>query len=327
MQLVEVTDQAAWDEYVGKHPYGHPLQLWGWGEAKRSNHWTPHRLALTDGTEWKAAAEVVLWPIPRLGRYIAYVPRGPVVEPEKSAAVLEAVAEWAKGQKALYLRVEPAWKKANFGAKWRRARHHLQLAATYTLDLSKSADELLEPMSRKHRQYIRKAERDGVTVERVADIDAMYDLYALTAQRAGFGIHSQEYYELLHQGLGEHSYLYVARYQNRPVAFLWLAAAGKTAYELYGGVSDTGQDVKANYFLKWKAIEEMQAGGFINYDFNGRLNEGVSRFKEGFGPDETDYVGTYDYVYNLVGYHLWEHLWPVAKPIGRRIVKAVRGRQ
>jgi hypothetical protein len=47
----------------------------------------------------------------------------------------------------------------------------------------------------------------------------------------------------------------------------------------------------------------------------------------GFGPDETDWVGTYDYPFNKVGYALWEHLWPVAKPIGRRLLKAARGRR
>jgi lipid II:glycine glycyltransferase (peptidoglycan interpeptide bridge formation enzyme) len=282
-------------------------------------------LALEEDGQWSGAAEVLLWPIPKLGRFIAYVPRGPVVDPAKSAKLLEALAQWAKAHQVLYLRVEPAWIKARFGKGWRRARHHLQLAETYTLDLNKSAEELQEPMSRKHRQYIRKAERDGVVVERGSDLDAMYDLYALTAQRAGFGIHEQEYYTELHQELGEWSYLYVARHQGRPVAFLWLAAAARTAYELYGGVSDTGQDLKANYYLKWRAIEEMQAAGYQVYDFNGRLNDGVSRFKEGFGPDETDYVGAYDYPVNAIGYHVWEHLWPVAKPIGRRLMKAIRG--
>jgi peptidoglycan pentaglycine glycine transferase (the first glycine) len=65
----------------------------------------------------------------------------------------------------------------------------------------------------------------------------------------------------------------------------------------------------------------MQAAGHEVYDFNGRLNEGVSRFKEGFGPDETDYVGTYDYPLNRAGYQLWEHLWPVAKRVGRQMAK------
>jgi lipid II:glycine glycyltransferase (peptidoglycan interpeptide bridge formation enzyme) len=77
------------------------------------------------------------------------------------------------------------------------------MSATYTIDLRRTEAELLEPMSHKHRQYIRKSERDGVTVVRVMDGDLgpMYQIYRATAQRAGFGIHARDYYEALHQEL------------------------------------------------------------------------------------------------------------------------------
>jgi peptidoglycan pentaglycine glycine transferase (the first glycine) len=319
MKLVEISDRVAWDGFVAAHAWGHPLQLWGWGEAKRGNRWTPHRLVLADRDaagggggdlgadgEWVAGAQVLLWPIPRTGRFIAYVPRGPVAEPGSAAAreLMEQLVAWAKAHRVLYVRVEPAWTEADLGSAkgalgkgWLHARHHLQLSATYTIDLRKDEAALLEPMSHKHRQYIRKSERDGVS----------------------------EYYAALHQELGERSYVYYAHYQGQVVAFLWLAAAGRSAYELYGGVDETGQAMKANYVLKWRAMADMKAAGYEIYDFNGRLNEGVSRFKEGFGPDETDYIGTWDYPLNRAGYHVWEHLWPVVKVVGRRVAGLRRG--
>jgi peptidoglycan pentaglycine glycine transferase (the first glycine) len=329
MSLREVTDRAEWDSFVSTHPWGHPLQLWGWGEAKRSNKWLPTRLILESDGRPMAGAQVLLWPIPRLGRYIAYIPRGPVADPFTGEGIhlLGEVIQWAKAHKALYVRVEPAWISASFPRGWRRAANTLQMTETFTLDLTKSEDELQEPMARKHRQYIRKAERDGVRVERVegdqADLTIMYDLYLETASRAGFGIHPPEYYEELFRAMGEHSYLYYAYVGDEPVAFLWLAAAGPVAYELYGGVSGQGQEAKANYLLKWQAIVNSKQAGYRLYDFNGRLNEGVSQFKAGFAPAETDYVGTYDYPISKLGYQAWERLWPVAKPVGRRVMKAI----
>ena len=57
MQLMEVTDRADWDRFVAENAWGHPLQLWGWGEAKRTGDWTPHRLALKgDDGQWEAVA-------------------------------------------------------------------------------------------------------------------------------------------------------------------------------------------------------------------------------------------------------------------------------
>lgn len=334
--LTEITNDTAWDSFVSSSNFGHPLQLWGWGESKRETGWAAYRLALTEGDTILAGAEVLLWQIPRTKRFIAYVPRGPVVDPNSNEAGMlrHELVNWARQKNALYLRIEPAWKASDFEHTkeiipkgWRRAKHHLQMAETYTIDLNKSEEELQEAMIRKHRQYIRKAEREGVAIRRVTDgnIGAMYELYLETATRAGFGIHSREYYQGLFEYFGKANYLYYAEIHGKPEGFLWLAASGRTAYELYGGISAVGGENKVNYALKWTAMTELKAAGYELYDFNGRLNEGVSQFKVGFGPDETDWIGTYDYVFDSIGYQIWERLWPVAKPIGRRIMKAVKG--
>src|SRR4051812_28811771 len=86
MKLVEIRDRARWDEFVTGSDSGHPLQLWGWGETKRTGEWTPHRLILMDGEEWKAGAQVLTWPVPKINRVIAYVPRGPVARPGSEEA-------------------------------------------------------------------------------------------------------------------------------------------------------------------------------------------------------------------------------------------------
>lgn len=327
MEFTEITDRAAWDKFVAENAWGHPLQLWGWGETKAGGSWKPYRLALTDGGEIVAAVQVLLWKLPKVNKFIAYAPRGPVAEPGSKLAerLLGETVKWARAHGGLYVRIEPAW-TAGAPKGWRRSANQIQMRETYTIDLRKSEEELQAPMSRKHRQYIRKAERDGVSVRRLeaGETGAMFELYLDTAKRAGFGIHGEGYYRKLAQELGGNNYLYEASFEGKPVAFLWLAGAGRTAYELYGGVNAVGGEIKANYFMKWKAMTEMKAAGYEIYDFNGRLNEGVSRFKDGFGPDETDWIGTYDYPLSPVLYHAWEKLWPLAKPAGRLLKKIKR---
>lgn len=321
MNLLEITDEAVWNDYVNGHPYGHPLQLWGWGEAKRPD-WRPVRLVLVDNGQWRAGAQVLLWPIPKTRWFVAYVPRGPVAEAGSVSAkqLMEAVAEWAKAQGALYVRIEPAWRLETLDwPGWKRAQHQLQMRQTYVVDLTLSRDELLAAMSRKHRQYSGKALRDGVVIRQLEPgvVGDMYHLYSETAARAGFGIHARDYYLNLSRSLGEFSWLYEAQFENQPVAFLWLAAAGSTAFELYGGVNATGQKMRANYALKWQAIVDAQAAGLSLYDFNGRVSEGVSQFKEGFGPQEVDWVGTWDRPLQPFLYGVWEGAWPVIKRAGR----------
>lgn len=326
MQLQPITDRHQWDAFATAHPWSHPLQLWGWGETKATSNWSAHRLALVDhsGT-LVAGAQILMWPIPKVGKYVAYIPRGPIVDPANPLAqqLLSELARWCRDHKALYLRIEPTWQHTALGPGWVKAKHHIQLPATYVIDLQLDEAELLQRMGHKHRQYIRKSEREGVSVTRHTgdDLQPMLDIYAQTAKRANFGIHGSTYYHTLHRQLGAQSHLYYAYHQDKPVAFLWLATAGSTAYELYGGVTEDGQLAKANYTLKWRAITDMKAAGYTIYDFNGRLNEGVSHFKEGFGPNAIDYIGTWDHPFNPIGYRAWENLWPLIKRAGRTLAK------
>src|ERR1017187_6359971 len=98
MTLTEITDRQEWDKFVDGHPNGHPLQLWGWGEAKRANGWTAYRLVLQEDGQFVCGAQVLLWRIPKVGYRLAYVPQGPITTPgnTQSAKLLEALAGWAK---------------------------------------------------------------------------------------------------------------------------------------------------------------------------------------------------------------------------------------
>jgi peptidoglycan pentaglycine glycine transferase (the first glycine) len=326
MNLVEVTDQATWDNFVRTSRNGHPLQLWGWGEAKRLNNWQPLRLLSEDGT---VGAQMLLWSIPKTGRTLAYIPRGPICEPQANAYLLGELVKWAQRRRALYLRIEPSWTGATLPAGWQESSDHIQLPETYSIDLAKSEDEILSSMDRKHRQYINKSEREGVKVRRgtAKDLGRVLEIYRDTARRAGFGIHGGAYYEELWEALGEANYLYLAETSGKVESFLWISAGGPVAYELYGGVSSIGQSARANYILKWTAIRELKAAGYQLYDFNGRLNDGVSKFKDGFGPAPTDWIGTWDYPLNRLGYTAWTKIWPLAKPLGRRLMSVLKPRR
>lgn len=326
MQLREVTDPDQWDQYVNQHHYGHPLQLWAWGELKRHNGWLPVRVFLEDGDQPVAAAQVLLWRIPRSRRTVAYVPRGPVVEPSTKAAMamLSALADLAKGERALYLKIEPAWTTADLPSGWVKSSEEIILSQTYVIDLTKDDDELAAAMRSKTRQYVRQAAANGVKVKKLepgGDLSDFWRIYKDTADRAGFGIHALDYYRQLFESFGVHNSVYFAEVNGRPEAFLWLVEGAGIAVELYGGMTSAGGAAKANYLLKGEAIIAMKAAGNRLYDFSGRLNEGVSQFKTGFGPDELDYIGSYDRPFNRVLYWLWLTFLPALKPLGRKFLK------
>jgi peptidoglycan pentaglycine glycine transferase (the first glycine) len=308
------------DEILAKG--GHPLQLWGWGEVKAAHNWGVLRLVVLDEEERIGAAQVLIRRLPPPFTCMAYIPRGPVAAEDKKVKVMESLAEYVRTSlHAIVLTVEPDWEKMPEVGKWKRSKNTILIPRTLILDLHKSEDELMADMAKKTRQYIRKSAKEGVEIRQVKgreELDACLAIYKETAHRAGFALHEDGYYYDVFDKLGEHSPVFAAFEEGRPVAFLWLAISSRTAFELYGGMNDRGQELRANYALKWYAIRMMKKWGLSRYDFNGLLNDGVSTFKRGFASHESMLVGTYDLPLSPL-YVVWAKALPVAKKIVRNI--------
>jgi lipid II:glycine glycyltransferase (peptidoglycan interpeptide bridge formation enzyme) len=329
LEVRELTESTAWDALVASHPYGHPLQCWGWGEVKRAAGWRAHRLAVFAGDTPRAAAQVLTRSLPGMPLAMTYAPRGPVVAPDDDEA-LQALAlalrRHGREQHSIFCKVDPAWPAGTPHALercgFRPSAEGIQVSDTFTLDLRQPEEDILAGMRAKTRQYIRKAEREETEIVRDttgALLDVCYAIYEETARRARFGLHERSYYaNLFHLYPPDRQRLYVARRLGVPLSFLWMVCAGRHAVEFYGGVAEAGQEWKSNYLLKWHAIREMRAAGYELYDLNGRVSEGIAQFKQGFGPAETSWIGPFDAVYRPVLYAAWARGLPIARRLLRR---------
>ena len=104
------------------------------------------------------------------------------------------------------------------------------------------------------------------------------------------------------------------------VAFLWNIQSEKTAFELYGGITEKGQKYRANYILKWLTIQQARNSGVERYDMNGLLNDGISKFKIGFSSHQDQLAGTLDRPLRK-SYWIWNNFLPTAKKIVRKFRK------
>ncbi len=327
ISLQECTDREEWDDYVLENG-GHPLQLWGWGAVKAAHGWQVERVLAYDmDKQVKAGAQILIRQLPWPLKSLVYIPRGPVADATTAPDFLEALASYAKSRYgAVTLSMEPDWTELPplLGDNWKRSDNTILIPRTLILDLDKSEEELMAPMSKKTRQYIRKSSgEEELTVHQVKGMEYLKQCMAIyheTARRAGFAIHDDQYYYDIFNELGEASPVFAAFYEGEPVAFLWLVISAETAFELYGGVNDRGQELRANYALKWHAIQKMQEWGIERYDMNGLLNDGVSTFKQGFADHEDMLVGTYDRALSPL-YPIWSTLLPLGKKLIRTLKK------
>lgn len=320
-----VDDPQAWDVLVDSLD-GHPLQLWGWGEAKaHGGSWTPYRFKV-ESPERKVlgGAQVLVRKLPFPFRQVAYVPRGPFAgEGVDPGQIAEAVAE-ATGEvtNALAITFEPDIDESvGFEvAGGLPAPTDILLPSTLIIDLDQDEDQLMASMSKKTRQYVRKAMREGVEVKRLGaqDFDRVMEIYQDTATRAGFPLHTDEYYRTIAEELGEASPIYGAFKDGEMQAFLWLGASKETAFELYGGVVASGQRSRANYALKWQAMLDQKNKGVSRYDLNGLLNDGISDFKKGFARHEDQLAPAVDVPLKKGLYRLWAKALPAVRAAKRK---------
>jgi lipid II:glycine glycyltransferase (peptidoglycan interpeptide bridge formation enzyme) len=309
-------DRDAWNAYVESAPYRSFPQLWEWGELRRPFGWTPLRIAVGQDPAAgpRGVAQVLLRSVPVTGWRLAYVPRGPVGELDTLAvreALFAALRSLARTEGVATLKVDPeatldtAYGTALLAAPWRDAAK-VQPPRTRVIDLAPSEDELRAALKRKHRQYINKAERAGISVERIdgtADaatartaLDDFYRIYAHTARRAGFVARSAHYYHRVWELFAPtgHARLAFASRDGARQAALFHFTCGDRAAEAFGGMTDDGAESRANYLLKWASIIGFKDEGFAVYDLWGLATGGIAQFKEGFGGRQVDYVGAHD---------------------------------
>ncbi|MGD9146407.1 MAG: peptidoglycan bridge formation glycyltransferase FemA/FemB family protein [Anaerolineae bacterium] len=333
LKLFERPDQqVAWDRLVAAAPNGHLLQSWAWGELKAGFGWRVQRLAVGD-----ASAQVLYRRLPAGLGTIAYVPKGPLVDYDalpSFRALLEAIRPLARQQGAIVLKIEPdeedspplAEKLRSLG--FQPSPQAVQPRRTILVDLDAEPDELLRRMKQKTRYNVRLAGRKGVTIRPgdEDDLPAFYRLMEATAQRDGFGIHTQAYYEAAHRlfvpaGQGK---LLLAEYDGQLLAGLVVLAAahGTTACYMYGASSDEHRNLMPTYLLQWEAMLWAREQGCRVYDLWGVPDEdeetleagftrrsdglwGVYRFKRGFGGRLARSVGTWDLIYSPLRYRLY----------------------
>lgn len=211
--------------------------------------------------------------------------------------------------------------------RYRPSRITNQPRTTLVLDISPPTDDLLRRMRKKTRQYIRRAEKEGITVRlgHASDLPAFYDLMRRTAAREGFANRSPQYYEAEWDAFspGDHCALLLAYHEERLIAARTVYRFGRHAAEFHGG-SVTTPGLHPNYLLVWRAIEWAKSHGCETYDMWGIPDEvrpaasdqphgaperhdglwGVYQFKRGFGLNVVCYAGAYDLVLMPCAYRL-----------------------
>lgn len=315
-----------WDIFLQDKPGAHLLQTSAWGDFKARFGWQVERICAGS-----AGAQVLFRPLP-LGFSFAYLPKGPVGG--DWSALWPEIDRVCRRKRAVVLKVEPdAWEpEAHLADTALSARFPgfypdadpVQPRRTIVISLEGSEEDLLGRMKQKTRYNIRLAEKKGVVVRTSQDLDAFYQLMAVTGARDGFGVHSQEYFRAAYDLFNPRGMctLLMAEFEGRPLAGLMAFARGTRAWYFYGASNDEERNRMPTYLLQWQAMRWAREMGCTEYDlwgvpdvdeealeagFSDRSDGlwGVYRFKRGFGGALMRSAGAWDRAYLKPAYPLY----------------------
>jgi lipid II:glycine glycyltransferase (peptidoglycan interpeptide bridge formation enzyme) len=213
--------------------------------------------------------------------------------------------------------------------------HPLFTRYTFVLDLTKSEEQLLKDMHPKTRYNIKVAQRHGVEVKEDNSDKAFeryWELTEETTKRQGFYAHSKRYHqlqwetfphpEMLNEARSRFagkksltSHLFTATYEGKILTTMLFFIFHDSLYYPYGASSDESRNVMHSTLAMWEAIRLGKKLGLKKFDMWGALGSnpdpkdpwiGFHTFKERFGPEHVEFVGSYDLIINPRLYQLYK---------------------
>jgi hypothetical protein len=162
---------------------------------------------------------------------------------------------------------------------------------TYIIDLQQGEDTLWDNLHSKHRNVIRNALRQGVSIKYgMQYLDTAHALIRDTLKRSRMLFMDIGQFRRLLNGIANNVTISVAEHQGQIQGCAVTPFSNHSAYYLYGG-SIPNPLTGAMNLLQWNAIKKFRSLGVKYYDFVGvRINpqkgskqEGLKMFKERFG--------------------------------------------
>lgn len=340
------------------------LQSWEFGEMKIDSGNIVKRFVVTDSAEGSEKELLLLQII------LVKAKRGNIMQLRHAPVTLQDLSELsdkninhlflflfselkniAKDKNLDFIRIQPKFelqsryyeifKKSldefNFVSS---SAHNIDAEKTLVLDLKdKSEDVIMENMRKQTRYYIRRAQRDGVLIERTNDISRIKDFFEIhhdTTVRQNFTSYSLEYYENFFKFLNSDSNsklkaeLFFAYSPDNythpdgkeaggiPFSSAIIIYMGSKAFYSDGGSLSSFSKLPGSYLIQWEAVKRAIELGCETYDFWGGVTPtnkgrnypwaGIDLFKRGFGGKRIENIHAHDLGLSLKFHliRLWE---------------------
>ncbi|MBU1727519.1 MAG: peptidoglycan bridge formation glycyltransferase FemA/FemB family protein [Candidatus Omnitrophica bacterium] len=312
--------QEQWDEFVLRHPSGHLFQTYEWGEVSKDLGWQPLRYLVKEGKELKAVAQLLRRSKGPIS--ILYAPRGPLfLDKESLVFITQKLKSVVRGNNAIFLKINPALENSLGMRNWyedaglRRSNTREMHICTYLIDLSKDLENIWQGFSSMVKKGVKKAEREGIVIEKAQNINQVHEFYDLYKQNCvvnGIAFHSKDFVikvwdKFSPKGNVE---LFLAIYRGKAIAGLLLFLYSYKCEEMWSASNVEYLNLRPYQLLHWDIFRRLKERGFVFYNMGGvppNKSElpGIQFYKQSFGGKFTEFLGEYELAGNPILYYFW----------------------
>lgn len=339
LSIKNIDNRQEWENFNQKFSPNSFLQSWNYGQFAKKTGNTPYCLGIYNHNHLIATG-LFLYIKAKRGHHFTCA-AGPLIKADMTPLqeelplathqefyqmILKAFLDYLQGQEtpATFIRIRPnllqtpqnqlLYQELGF----KPAPMHLNAEHTWVLDIDKPSPQLLKNMRKNTRYYIKKAKKEGVTIEISNDksnLATLHQLQTETVQRQGFVPFSLSFFEKLFDSFITNNQVALlhAHYQEQIISSAMINFYGDTAVYHYAASSSDYLKVPSSYLLLWEAIQEAQKRGCRYFNFWGVVDDdqtshpwhGLSRFKKGFGGQDYHYLHAQDLPLNKYYWLNW----------------------
>jgi hypothetical protein len=309
---------------------GNIIQTTFFDEVQKFYHQYPIYFHFFENEILIAGYKVFVYESKRLPKFMRFIssainfPAEPIILPELiSTRISELKLEIEKSIQQYCLHKK--YTTASFGSYYGQFFEPLQLFTPNSkkefniaiIDLQKTEDELWADVHSKHRNVIRKAEKENVIVKQDDTIHEFLKLMESTYEnqknKAPNYDFIKNYYAVLKANNAVS--IYIAYHHQTPLIGAFVTKLGHTAYYAFGG--STNNSLGAGNLLQWHIMKQLKSENICFYnlgqvaketdDSNLKFSKGISSFKRRFGVFEKHGISE-KYILNQKAIWIWNLL-------------------
>ena len=330
-----------WNKYVTSSSSACYIHHIAWKETIENTYGhKPYYLMAFENEKVVGVLPMFLISIPLLGKILAsgvFGSYGGICADNSDIAnfLMTEAADLSRSLNVKYLEIKNFNNFSQENKGWEKYYNYY----TFIIKLDKNPDLVLNKLTKKARQNIRKAVRSNIKIVKGSRyLEAFYDLIANNMKRLGTPVHSKKFYKSILKKFNGDAELYIAKFEDRTVS---VALTIKYNSNIFGYANAAHPDYlsyKANFLIYWEIIKSAGGSELKYFDLGRSINNsGTFNFKQNFGASPLPLY--YDYYMNKVknipvinseskilspAAQLWSHLpLGVTKKLGPHLIKYV----